>query len=1706
MKTNKENIKTDFQINDLICLESATEIPDTFFCPITLDVMECPFVAADGFSYEYEAIAEWFKKGNKSSPQTGAMLAHTELIENISLRIAINEFRKKINIDYQYEDNDIQAILSSRLRQLIEISPQYREKPIHVLAAVDDIMENQLEQRLKQEKNENQGKRIILIPCNLRNSHWVGIIIEISADEKILRAEYTDSLSESVSEKLQKQFIATYPNDELVAIESLKQDDSSSCGAYVVENFLLSIQKAEALGIDIKQIRFLHLECLKQYNPEFYQAFYIRQRDNKPTIASIQEQLGYVEKSKEIWFSKSELFHILKIKEILGKFSDSAIKKSLLEAFSFKSEAYSDTVNHLNMIRAAVKKVSLSLKKGDERDKILFRNLIKLLFDIDWEINTEIFVDDLKFYIEYEQILAITKNDISMTEVQKIQENLNKQIQEDEVLLQKLQAQLWAEIWEDTKEKTIDPDEKTDHLKNKELLPSEIKCGLCEDLLNFNGPTVTCDYGSEVAEEDVRCFHEKCLQTYFDEYVIAPNNPSKKMRTDYTLVKLEEISQETLCCLSGRRGKLIINPVRGGDGKIYQEKELKEYLIKAKTLLWNRVIVDRKIKSLSRLENRDIKRMLSDYGFSELSSIAVTEEQDDTFKILIFLNDQLNSLFSGEKSKFEDERSMELLRSTYDTVINEKGELTLTLKDMKQIEEQFAVLRTKFWSQDKWGTLWAYSNSVKGSAGVTAAIVLKQAYQIGLSVKALLQATRVAVTPWAIVPIGIMLIAKNRERQFSSSIQEAIQHYNTAVREGEKAGFEKAERILEMEFGRGKEGRYAPIRAIRWVQTSYDDYAFAHLLLAEVKTQLERETSYQEFSQAFNDARESRIKAMSLIGMIKLLSPLTKNELKINDRVINESERKKLLNEKIGILNDSYQDMVNWYFDVVRQTCQSILLAIRKKENFLKSLAEINHFLNFKDLPLIRYMKPHGKLCEVIFTCTQGACLVMFNLYGIKPILHAKEDEEIQLEKISELARKKLEECWCLIKEFGFADKIGIPNSREGMISGEIKGYICRFFKEYGKNNTLDENLKKHMLDLGLIDKLESDLSADEILTIIKNFVNANDNENPSLQRILDQLLVSEELSKFRFDGNRTWLHYLPKLSTSSFLVEKAQKAARKIISLKISPYERDVDGNTAFMCIPKDDQYKWSLLYCDGKLGRFFGLDEQIQRIKNFLKKIKFEPSAESHFLLLAGPPGLGKTELIRELSTNYGYILNEFERGSEDDRYVGQLEYRIQKFFDDSKKMKKPVCLFIDEIDVICPIPSKIAGSYNPDAIVALIQMEIDKLKGTKCVLVGASNYLSNIKAAIKNRAGIPVMFQLPDCEMREKILKDQLRMVKLKDETIIGKIAEATASWSPRLLIKYINDVLSKAGSMNVIGNEIFMDCFEPMRQCLKEDYKQMNVEPPKLKKSLNVGPYENLVGLNDNVKKELDGLCLFLNNPEAYTSRLEVRKNILLYGPPGTGKSSFARTIANYSNVLFVSVEAGKYKLPGSEMALDAIFNIAKNFEKAVIFIDEIDAIAHDSAVTREILQTAMDGFIKIKTTTLVVIGATNYLEDIAEPVLSRFKKVQVPLPNEAQRIQLFSYYINNIRMDFDQILRANFSDRCHLLAKESDGLSQRDIRDLIEQAVITITDQEQNEKKKIPLAFQHIYHALETKKKEIADQQDSRDKKLRGTLFQRRTFV
>ncbi|OIV95671.1 hypothetical protein TanjilG_01465 [Lupinus angustifolius] len=156
-----------------------------------------------------------------------------------------------------------------------------------------------------------------------------------------------------------------------------------------------------------------------------------------------------------------------------------------------------------------------------------------------------------------------------------------------------------------------------------------------------------------------------------------------------------------------------------------------------------------------------------------------------------------------------------------------------------------------------------------------------------------------------------------------------------------------------------------------------------------------------------------------------------------------------------------------------------------------------------------------------------------------------------------------------------------------------------------------------------------------------------------------------------------------------------------------------------------------------------------------------------------------------------------------------------------------------------------------------------------------------------------------------------------------------------------------------------------------------------------------------------------------------------RGVLLYGPPGTGKTMLAKAVANHTTAAFIRVVGSefvqKYLGEGPRMVRD-VFRLAKENAPAIIFIDEVDAIATarfdaqtgaDREVQRILMEllNQMDGF--DQTVNVKVIMATNRA-DTLDPALLRpgrlDRKIEFPLPDRRQKRLVFQARVCTAKMN------------------------------------------------------------------------------------------
>lgn len=219
--------------------------------------------------------------------------------------------------------------------------------------------------------------------------------------------------------------------------------------------------------------------------------------------------------------------------------------------------------------------------------------------------------------------------------------------------------------------------------------------------------------------------------------------------------------------------------------------------------------------------------------------------------------------------------------------------------------------------------------------------------------------------------------------------------------------------------------------------------------------------------------------------------------------------------------------------------------------------------------------------------------------------------------------------------------------------------------------------------------------------------------------------------------------------------------------------------------------------------------------------------------------------------------------------------------------------------------------------------------------------------------------------------------------------------------------------------------------------------------------------NSMAGNEEAKESAKDIVDFLKNPQKYSSYgAHMPRGIILYGEPGTGKTLLAKAVAGEAEVPFYAMSGSDFiqiYVGVGASRIRQLFKKAKSNGKAVIFIDEIDAIgkkrdggkstggSDERDQTLNALLTEMSGF--NEKDGVIVLAATNRL-DMLDPALlrpGRFDRhIEITLPDIAARKKILELHMKD--KPFQNIMVKEW-------AQKTSGFSGAKLENLINEAAI-----------------------------------------------------
>eukprot|EP00127_Corallochytrium_limacisporum_P005522 Clim_evm39s207 gene=Clim_evmTU39s207 len=451
-------------------------------------------------------------------------------------------------------------------------------------------------------------------------------------------------------------------------------------------------------------------------------------------------------------------------------------------------------------------------------------------------------------------------------------------------------------------------------------------------------------------------------------------------------------------------------------------------------------------------------------------------------------------------------------------------------------------------------------------------------------------------------------------------------------------------------------------------------------------------------------------------------------------------------------------------------------------------------------------------------------------------------------------------------------------------------------------------------------------------------------------------------------------------------------------------------------------------------------------------------------HGLLLVGPPGVGKTSIVRRMADQWNIPVLELDHLKTGDANTADElpERHLMATFRKARQLAsqtRPCVIFIDEIDSVCPERANTNATitstvrrFIAQLLIAMDGLDTSSVTGTKAdngsvLVIAATNRPNAIDAAMRRpgRLDREVVIAPPALEERAQLMysmirttmphvevssedNDPLSTLRKVSRFLQGFVAADLITLLRRAALRQIV-VQARDGPADVtrvsLTQEMLLE--EAVNQGGPALLRGYTVLRPSLTtRQFNAGVTHHnprlqslLTRLEWTVQQASSTGMPDSGKPNAPLLSLVSTKGILLHGPPGCGKTTFLRALSNVLSVpvlVFDCASVYSAVVGESEHILNDAFRTARYCAPCILALDEIDAIATKrtggdgastvTSVANRILGTLLDELDGIRGVKgVITAAATNRLDALDEALIrpGRFDEVlEIGIPELDER--------------------------------------------------------------------------------------------------------
>jgi transitional endoplasmic reticulum ATPase len=385
---------------------------------------------------------------------------------------------------------------------------------------------------------------------------------------------------------------------------------------------------------------------------------------------------------------------------------------------------------------------------------------------------------------------------------------------------------------------------------------------------------------------------------------------------------------------------------------------------------------------------------------------------------------------------------------------------------------------------------------------------------------------------------------------------------------------------------------------------------------------------------------------------------------------------------------------------------------------------------------------------------------------------------------------------------------------------------------------------------------------------------------------------------------------------------------------------------------------------------------------------------------ILLEGPHGCGKSELVAAAAANAGARVHEVDVNLvfKPERMLDLLEKAV-------KEQVPPVVILVDRLEAVAGEEGMAPFRTQIGAIMRWFLDAVAEKPGMACV-IGASSR-QNLDSAITRSPLLPRSISIPPPDhTRRKLLFEAALALVPTEQLDFDQLANRSAGFSGADVVAAVIHASSRVATTE--------------RKLTTADLMTAVSETAPSLGSMSLGEmpsfgFEKVANLGEVKQRLTEAVIWPVSDPTRFKAMgIAPPRGVLLFGPPGTGKTFVVRALAHEAGAAFFSVKGAELldKYVGeSERGVREVFARARAAAPSIVFFDEFDALApvrgrSTTSVTDSVvaaLLTEIDGV--GERGDVSVIAATNR-RDLIDPALlraGRFEiQIELGLPEQASR--------------------------------------------------------------------------------------------------------